>query len=781
MFDRSTYKEIGLPKIGLLLGIGSLFFLLNIFSSCSFYDNVTGYFNTYYNAQKNFSDALSEIEKNPQKARDTNYFATYSIPRGAADKLDKVIEKCSKLIQLYPQSSWIDDAIMMIGEAYVYKGESESAIRKFEELLGNFPESDLCGEAKMLLAVSKYQALRDNEALLISGEVIKEAEQEGEDDRLLEASMLQGQIYIEREEYRSAVAVLDKAMAAKGKSSLLAEIAFQRGVCYGRLGERMKAAEAYGLVTSFGASFSKEFQARLRQGTMLAQERAFDEAFTVFSDLEGEALKPDERGLVELGIGNTHKMKGDTASAFEIYDRIDTLYKRTDASAKSYFERGLSFEYDYPDYKRAKEYYLRAKTEYPTSEITPIAVKRFEALSNYFKLTGNLIRYDSLIALKALQDSAESLSDSSALGDSTGGSPGALTPDLAEETTPLRADTLEVAEDIESYDNLETDLEPLPEEQSLQSALLSRRESGPMARERRMDGSPGGTLPGAGVDEGGRSESQAGLPKPAGPDPLLKVSVDSLYKLIGQAKFELGANYYLEMAQPDLALELYWEILSDYSESRFAPRACYAMAEIYRERADTLMYDSLTAVLKLRYKESEYAAALDDSSSLESRLKTDPVDSLYTTAYNLAMEGKSDTAMLMFDKISVENPGSPFAAKSLYVIGWLLERDAKNDSAAYWYKKLISEYPASTYAADAKPRVSIKDDPESAEKLIKVNEIPSLSKTAAPKKDKNKTEEQDKLKKSESPPPDELPDDEEPQDEDEEEEEPPPEDDEGGG
>jgi tetratricopeptide (TPR) repeat protein len=777
-----------LPKKDIFLKIVLLFSILHIFSSCTFYENVTGYFNTYYNAKKNFDDAIAEIEKNPQKARDTNYFAVYAIPKGASDKLDKVIEKCSKLIQLYPQCSWIDDAIMMIGKSYVYKGESESAIRKFKELLDNFPESGLRGEAKMLLAVSEYQSKRDDESLRLANEVISESENEGENNRLLQASMLEGQIYFEREDYNSAVEILDKAASLSGDNALLAEIEFQRGVSYERLGNQSKSAEAYGGVASHGSTFSKEFQARLRQGAMLSKERRFEEAFNVFSDLQGEALKPDERALVELGIGNTYKMKGDTLSAFEIYEKIDTLYKRTDAAAKSFYERGLTFENDYPDYRRANNYYEKAKSEFPASEITPLATKRYLALSNYFKLTNNLVRYDSLIAVKTDQDTSDILTDSLTARDSLDNKTHAITHDPAEDDQQLNSEESEnIAElsDVESYDNLEDNLEPLPEEQSLQSALFSRRESGIASRDFRQDRmgdrTAGQLMPEAGADSN-QATAQKGAPKASAPDPLLKVPVDSLNKLIGQAKFELGAHFYLEMGLPDSALVFYWDVVDNYGSSRFAPRACYAMTEIYNEQSDTIMVDSVKNILFTQYDNSEYTFALKKSIGQKVEILVDPIDSIFASAYRIAMEGQIDTAMSIFNQLAINYPTSPFASKSLFTIAWLLENDTKNDSATFWYKKLIKEYPSSVYAIEAKPKVAIKDDPKSADQLIKVKEIQALGKTAAPKKEPNKTTDQDKKQQQLQPVPQEdLPEEDNPPDEEEEEEEPPPDEDDGGG
>src|SRR5712692_4945531 len=95
--------------------IASVVVPLTLITACSTYQNVTGYFNTYYNAKKLFDDAVTEVEGSPQRTRDTVYFVGDSSNPSSDAKFDKVIEKCSKIIQFYDKSSWIDDAILMIG------------------------------------------------------------------------------------------------------------------------------------------------------------------------------------------------------------------------------------------------------------------------------------------------------------------------------------------------------------------------------------------------------------------------------------------------------------------------------------------------------------------------------------------------------------------------------------------------------------------------------------------------------------------------------------------
>ena len=378
-----------------------LFILLLFASGCSVYENVTGYFNTYYNTKKLFNDAVSEIQKSSQKDLDTNYFALSTIPKGAADKFDKVIEKSNKVIQFYSHSSWVDNSILMMGQAYVYKGETESGLRKFKELLDNFPESNLRLETKFWRAKALYQSKKEDEVLREIGDIITEAVTEGDKGIQLQLRMLEAQIYFERGDYRLAAEKYSAAASIEGEDQLLVNVHYQLAQCYERLGEYKYAAKSYEKVREFNPDFSKEFKSRLKQGMMLSKAGEHNAALDVYDALWEEKLRTEERGLVEVETANNYLAMDDTSKALPIYRLIDTVYKKTDASAKGYFQRGIWYEQKLSDLKNAKPFYEKAKSEFPSSEITVLATRKSNYLTNYFKHYDNIAKYDSLL-LQAL-------------------------------------------------------------------------------------------------------------------------------------------------------------------------------------------------------------------------------------------------------------------------------------------------------------------------------------------------------------------------------------------
>lgn len=125
-----------------------------IFSSCA---NFNAYFNIYYNAEKYYKLGIKPLEDD--KPVDRTY-------------LDKSIEKSSKILQLHQNSKYVDDALILIGKSYMYKGNYSKAIKKFTELIDYFPSSKYFEEALFCLGKTYLMQQDTNISLTIFNQVV---------------------------------------------------------------------------------------------------------------------------------------------------------------------------------------------------------------------------------------------------------------------------------------------------------------------------------------------------------------------------------------------------------------------------------------------------------------------------------------------------------------------------------------------------------------------------------------------------------------------------------
>jgi tetratricopeptide (TPR) repeat protein len=705
---------------------------------------MTAYFNTYYNAGKLFDEAVQEVANTPQPARDTNYFAPAVVPPATAAKFDKVIEKSSKLIQFYPESGLIRGAILMIGKAYTYQGEYDPAFRKFQELIDNFPDGDERFEAKMWLARARYNAKNQDEALALVKALFPEARQEGKDDIMQEALMLEAQIYADRQEYDQAAATYALAVEISSGGMRRAWAQYQLGLAYEKLKSYAKAADAYLRVTDLSPGFALEYRARLKHGMMLSAVGLHTDAIASLEELISEQLRPEEYALADLEIANAYYALGDTAEAFGLYTFIDTTYRRTDASAKSLYRRGLIHEQKFQNFTKAQEYFTRARTEFPASEVTPLAAKKADNFTSYFAISRSMRNFDSLLARALLPDSVVAKMDSVARASDTTKTKAPAPPALGADSTGRTQPGVGEVADAETPNDsalvppppalkmLEQINKKAPPKRGRVMAgredMKSRRQHLNDTEEDPDEEAPSFAATGSAKGDSLRKQKMAAKPIPSG-----KLTPDSLRTLVAKSNFELASLFFLEMGYPDSALYYFRRVVDKSPNSAYGPKALYGMAEVYRTLGDSSVVDTLYQRILREHGKSTYAHQIRRVLGIEEeRAPEDPSVLRYARAESLLVDGKTTPAVKLLKQIA-NAPASPMTAKAMYTVGWIYENVlADADSATEWYRLLLSSYPDSAYSHVAGPKVAVKDDPTSLENFVKFKKIEPVIKPSKP-------------------------------------------------
>jgi outer membrane protein assembly factor BamD (BamD/ComL family) len=116
-----------------------------------------------------------------------------------------VIEKLSKLLQFYNKSSFVDDALLMIGKAFYYQQDYIKAHRKFTELITTFPESDLVSDAMLWSGKTLMRQNKFEEGIQALLQVREKAVEADENDIIIETYIQQIAYLIEVENYPEAI------------------------------------------------------------------------------------------------------------------------------------------------------------------------------------------------------------------------------------------------------------------------------------------------------------------------------------------------------------------------------------------------------------------------------------------------------------------------------------------------------------------------------------------------------------------------------------------------
>lgn len=127
------------------------------------YHNLTAHYNAWWNGNESLKEVVEGLDKsvpdNYTGILPVNKLGTKKDVTGILPKADRAIEKASMVIQRHSMffnkkehNNWIDDSYLMIGKAYFYKHEYQSARRTFEFILAKYKDSPLTGETMLWLA-----------------------------------------------------------------------------------------------------------------------------------------------------------------------------------------------------------------------------------------------------------------------------------------------------------------------------------------------------------------------------------------------------------------------------------------------------------------------------------------------------------------------------------------------------------------------------------------------------------------------------------------------------
>lgn len=625
------------------------------------YTNTVSYFNTFYNAQRLFDDGESEVEKAKRDFLERGSSnRVFTIPASARTKFQSSIEKNSKVLSFYPNSKWVDDALMMIGKAYYYMDDDVRSERKFLELAVQFPTSDRIPESQLWHAKSLMRQKKFDAGIKKFEEILSKGSEIG-DEISGEAAYELAQYYFTINNFVDAIKFYTIAVDLVSENELRTQIYFQVGKSHAALEQYDLAEKAYINAEEYSPLYSLIFQSQLQQIKMHAFQKNYTKALDELNDMLGDTKNTEFFSIVHFEIATVLGMQGKIMESIERYRYVDTAFARTDEAARSYFAIAKYYETDEINYDSARVLYNKARAEFPSSEINKEATLKAEIFNKYSTLIFDFSKFDSLylnaLFVKAQLDSGVS---------------------LLRDTVVVMKDTVSIVREDEKLKKM---TKPGRQESKKDSVQI--------------------------IDSTKIKES-------INRELLQAKLIDSLQRSIVRTKFELAGLFYLEIQNLDSALFWFNNIVKHNPKSEFAPRAFYTIAEIYRgmKQQPKNILDSIYTIIVDQYPVSLYANEARKNLGIPIiEAKKDTAMELFERAELLAEEKKYEQAISIYNKITDQYLTSLLSAKALYAAGWHYENSLlKNDSAISVYRRLLAKFPASQFAGTVRPKVTEIDN-----------------------------------------------------------------------
>ncbi len=606
--------------------------------------NFTAYYNTFYNAQSSFDEAMESARVREAPVVRTVFMPLFPEPaaRTSNPRFDNAIKKSADVLRDHSESKWADDALLLIGRTYFETRQFGGAQQKFREIIDEWPmtrgdPSPLADDARFWLARSYVEAEQFEQASRTIDAAL--ADDEISDRVRARLLLVKGQLHVRQGQWGLAADALAMGLESARDREVQARGYFLLGQVHDKRGAYDQALDAFAQVKRFRPDYLLEYAAEISRVRMLSATGAYDAALARTDEMLRDGKNYDFRNELRLLRGTILQGRGDYDEAFYTYDGL--LYgddpEPTSGLLRGniHYRLGTLYRDAYGDYLQAAAQLDTAGTKIgagaeselkATGEAILDAVVLKRGFTGYKTAFGDVRDADSLLYLGSLNDedfAAEVLRLREAEADRLEAEQRELqrrADQAAFEGTAVArtgegaATNTAAVGDQRGFLNYEDPVRV----QEAYAAFFDQWGERPLVDNWRrraaisgtgrveLESSLAGFRGGRAAVGGGRVLPQidlSGIPRTEAARGRVRAQRAS-------ARYRVGTSLFLGLERPDSAAVWFRRIIEEDDTSTVAPRAFYALSQVQSALGDTLAARTLTDELVTRYPDTELAQRL---------------------------------------------------------------------------------------------------------------------------------------------------------------------------
>ena len=410
MASRALPVAVALTGLLLLSGCGQSSFVEQRWS------NFTAYYNTFYNAERAFEKGVAQVAPADERIDRTRLLPLFASPAPVRDPrhFDDAIEKSADILRRHGNSRYVDDALMLIGQSYVYLQNYVGAVEKFEEVAAL--QTERRDEAQVWLARALLRAERYGEAAGFL-ESILAAGEEVPDRWRSQYWLILGAAEAYQENWAAARDALRLGTPAASDRTLEARGFFLLGQVSEALERYDEAEEAYNAAASASLNFELTYAARYSAIEVMGLHRDREQALQRAERLARDGAYFERRAEpAYLAARILQAMEAPVAAVARYQALLNKREVPLDADVEGRIHYGLAEVYRHAraDYERAAAHYDTAAVRLgrtrtddgPQRPLAPAAITDAEEqraiFSQFAEAYQEVTRADSLLELGAL-------------------------------------------------------------------------------------------------------------------------------------------------------------------------------------------------------------------------------------------------------------------------------------------------------------------------------------------------------------------------------------------
>lgn len=346
------------------------------------YNNLTAHYNVYFNGKESLRKGIEKINNSVEDDYSkilplfkSSNPATASV---ASSEMDNAILKASKLIQSHsitkkPKrrshyseaykrfasreefNNWVDDAYILMGEAYFYKQSYQSAIENFSYVTRKFPDNPSHYDASIWLIRCYTELERYVEAY----ELIQQMQADENFPKRLDSQLavVTAFYYGRQKNYAEGIPFL--TIGVKGTDNKQDRLRYKYVLAqwYEETGNHEKASETFREIAHMNPPYKMAFNARISAAGTFTGTGDAAKLRKELGKMLRDKKNVDFRDQIYFALGNISMKAGNKDQAIAEYT------KSAAASSTNLYQRALScltlaqIYFDEPEYKKAQSYY----------------------------------------------------------------------------------------------------------------------------------------------------------------------------------------------------------------------------------------------------------------------------------------------------------------------------------------------------------------------------------------------------------------------------------------
>lgn len=374
--------------------------------------NFRAYYNTYYNAKKNFESGLKKVQSQDLQIDPSQPVRIHKAPvKAGTQDFQKAIDKCAKILRKFPESKWADDAILLMGKSYYYQGKYFSALQKFDEL-GNVTNTAKKGAASIiwkgrtLLDLKKY-----SEGIGFLQTELDSYPQNWPVQAKAEIRTLLAEHNVMLKNWKQAQQSLSKSLSIMESGKLRGRSLF----LYGQITDHRKqfgvAASVFNSVKDNFVNFEYAYWSRMKRADAARKLGEYEPAIAIYKKIRADDKNVSRMGSINYEIARTLEMEGNIEEAQNSYEELLNENKNNnlrDLKADIYFRLGIINSTYKNNFRRAAAYFDSSNTagsrgnnlDAQDSEMKAQAFSEFVELKNEINRADSLLRLGSMPVAK---------------------------------------------------------------------------------------------------------------------------------------------------------------------------------------------------------------------------------------------------------------------------------------------------------------------------------------------------------------------------------------------